>query len=758
VKPRARRKLDVPLVAAGVAAVVALLLFGVHTELRRVPWLQRLEDVTVDARFRWRGPRAPATDRVVIVGIDDKTRGEAPDLNQTRHGWAKLLRALAAADPAVVALDAYFSYPEVILPDELAARVRAVAAAADPAIPEAVRGVLRDVVHELDGDADVAAAVAEGKRVFLGANFWLDRAGTRAAGAEPDGLARGRHGEVVSGGGGDRSPARAYAVEFSMADIAKGAAGAGAINTFRDDDGVVRRLPLVIAYGPHHYMSLGLAAALVGLGAPGQTQYVGGADHLTAAGRSIPLGKSATVSLDFLGPDRITRYSAIDVVAGRLPPGALAGKLVFVGITYASYDKVATPLDQTADGVELHATLAENILTEHYLRAAGNGLVYAGTALLLLIVVASQHRRVRRRPWLPAVIAVVAIAGWVVAAMIAFSRSSVVVPIAPPAVLAAVVAVVALVAGIATEGREKRQLRSAFSHYVARSVVERIVADPKLARLGGERRELTVLFSDIRGFSRLAESLPPEDLASFLSEYLTPMTDLVLASEGTLDKYIGDAVMALWGAPVELPDHAARACDCALAMQARMVELNRRWQARGLPEVAIGIGINSGPMSVGNMGSKDRFDYTAIGDAVNLGARLEALTKEYGVDILVGAETAAAPGVRERFVLRELDLVRVKGRAGAAPVFEVLGRAGDAAATRKRDLAAWAAALGMYRAREFAAAGEAFAALAALAAAEGGGGGGGGDPAAVAFAARARALAADPPADDWDGVYEQRSK
>jgi adenylate cyclase len=743
----------VPLVAAAIAAAAALFVLGVHTELRAIPGLGRLEAITVDARFRWRGPRAPASDRVVIVGIDDATRRAMPELNQTRHGWARLLRAIAAQGPKVIALDAYFSSPEVILPDALAARVRDASAglagapdlaATSPPVA-AARDVLADVVHELDGDADVAAAVREAGRVYLGANFWLGLPSAGTAPPEPPGLARARHGEVIGGGGGPRAPAPAYAVEFTMPSIAEGAAGAGAINTFRDDDGVVRRLPLVLGLGPHHYMSLGLAAALVELDAPGQTQYVAGDDHLIAAGRSIPLGASATVSLDFLGRGRIPRYSASDVVAGTLPPGALAGKLVFVGITFASYDKVATPLDQTADGVEMHATLAENILTSHYLRTAGNGTTYLVALALFAVVVAAQHRRIRRRPWLPAVIAALAIGVWIAIAVAVFAGSSLVLPIAAPAVLAAVVALVGLVAAVTTEGAEKRQLRAAFSRYVARSVVERIVADPSLARLGGERRELTVLFSDIRGFSRLAESLPPEGLAEFLSEYLTPMTDLVLASEGTLDKYIGDAVMALWGAPAPLADHAARACTCALAMQARLAELNLAWGRLGLPEVAIGIGINSGPMSVGNMGSKDRFDYTAIGDAVNLGARLEGLTKEYGVDILLGADTAAAIEPARGFLVRELDLVRVKGRAGAAPVFELIGRADDPAAAARRDLAAWARALALYRTRDFRGAAVAFAAMT-------------GDPAATVLADRARALAADPPGADWDGVYDQRSK
>jgi adenylate cyclase len=751
---RSRRTWNVPLVAAAIASALALATLAIHAFVVPLPWLTTLEAITVDARYRWRGPRAPASDRVVIVGIDDKTRAEAPELLQTRHGWATFLRALGGYRPKAIALDMYFSAPEIILPDELARRVIATSRSLDdaaaavplsPAMAEA-RDVLGDVVYELEGDRDVAAAVAEVGRVYFGAHFWLiDDAGDRARPIEPEpvGLDRARHGDVVAGGdAGVRAPARAWAAEFSLPEIAKHGAGAGAINTYRDADGVVRRMPAVIALGPHHYMSLGLAVALAELGAPGATQYVAGDDHLTAAGRSIPLARSASVSLDFLGRGRLPRVSAADILAGRAPRDALADKLVFVGLTYASYDKVATPLDVTGDGVELHATFAENVLAGRLLGWAGDGVAFAVTAAMLALVIAAQLRRIRRRPWLPPVIALVAIAMWIVVAYVAFSRGSTIVPVAAPAALAAIVAVVALIAGVATEGREKARLRSAFSHYVARSVVERILADPTLARLGGVRRELTVLFSDIRGFSSWSEGLEPEVLANFLNEYLTPMTDLVLASNGLLDKYIGDAVMAVWGAPVEQSDHAARACETALAMQARLVELNREWQARGLPEVAIGIGVNTGPMAVGNMGSRDRFDYTVLGDAVNLGARLEGLTKEYGVAILVGEATARAAG--DGFVFREIDLVRVKGRGQAAPVFELLGRAGDPA-VRGFDRDGWDAALAKYRARDFGGAAAAFGGLA-------------GDAAAAIMATRARVLSATPPGDDWDGVYDQRSK
>ncbi|HLL20814.1 MAG TPA: adenylate/guanylate cyclase domain-containing protein, partial [Kofleriaceae bacterium] len=439
--------------------------------------------------------------------------------------------------------------------------------------------------------------------------------------------------------------------------------------------------------------------------------------------------------LDVLGRDRIPRVSAAAILDGSAPRAAVAGKLVFLGHTFSASDKVMTPLDPIADGIEVHATVTENILTGHILASTGWIVTVMVTAALGLLVCAAQLRRVRRRAWMPPVIALGAIGAYIVVAVVLFGRG-VVLPLAVPVVCTIGVLLTATVGGLATEGREKAQLRAVFSQYVSGPVVDRILADPAKAKLGGERKELTVLFSDIRGFSNFSEGMVPEELAAFLHEYLSPMTDLVLASGGTLDKYIGDAVMAVWGAPIDMTDHAARACEVALKMQEALVGLNRAWALRGKPAVAIGIGINTGAMAVGNMGSTARFEYTVLGDQVNLASRLEALTKEYGVGILVGAGTARAAG--DAFVFREIDLVRVKGRAGAAPVFELVGRAGKSDPT-------FARALALYRARAFDEARQLFASLVE-------------DAAAAVMAKRCEVLAAAPPAADWDGVYDQRSK
>jgi adenylate cyclase len=745
------RARNVPLLTAIVATLIALALCAIHLWVRPLPGLDAFEGFAIDARFKLRGPRPPASDRVVIVGLDDETRRQYPEIFQTRRGFADLFRALAKYDVKVIALDLFFSAPEVLLPEDLEIKVREadkqlapVVASPQPQPAESLeqsRWELAQIIHaiaeEMRGDEMLAKAITDTKRIFLGAYFRTGKGKAREA--EPPKLALARHGESAdSGSGGARRPLHAVAVNFTLDDIAAGAIGAGALNALRDPDGVTRRLPLAIELGGRHYLPMGLAVALHDLGKSGDTQYLAGESSMKVGGRVLPVGPAASLTLDVLGKDRIPHISAADVMSGKAPPESLKNKLAFVGMTYASYDKVQTPLDQVANGVELHATLAENYLSGRILTQAGPLTTLLAGLLLCGFVIAAQLRPIRRRAWVPPLIAAGAIAGYLAIVQVMFV-SEILLAVAAPVAMAFVVLAAATVGGLATEGREKAHLRAVFSQYVSRQVVDRILADPKRARLGGERKVLTVLFSDIRGFSAFSEGMGPEELANFISEYLTPMTELVLDSGGTLDKYIGDAVMAIWAAPVHYPDHAERACDVALKMQAALVELNKKWKAEGKPAVAIGVGINTGPMSVGNMGTPARFDYTVLGDQVNLGARLEALTKEYGVDILVGEETAKEAG--SKFVFREIDVVRVKGRAGAAPCYELVGRTGSAEVDPR-----FVDALAAYRRRDFAAARAAFEVLAAS------------DRTAAIFARRCAALAADPPPPDWDGVYEQKSK
>ncbi|HTM21675.1 MAG TPA: adenylate/guanylate cyclase domain-containing protein [Kofleriaceae bacterium] len=740
-------------------AVATLVTTGIYAGHRAswwtVPGLDRIELATLDARFRARGARDPADGSIVILGVDDKTREKNPEVFQTRRGWAALIDALSSYNPKAIGLDAFFGSPEVALDPEVVTEVRAAReqlAGELEKSPGALRALraLTQVVEQTRGDDILADSVQKSGRIFLGLLFFLPEKGEQPApdgAAEPPGVGLARYGEAVAvAQPASRRPPRASYVGSSLAPIAAGARGAGALNVVNDPDGEVRRVHAVQEYGGRFYMPLGMAMALEWLGV--DASYVVGDTEVRFGGQSAPVSPRGEAQLNHLGPNgTFPRVSAADVLAGTAPRDALEGKLVFVGFTDTARDKVATPFDTRMDGVEIHATLAHNLLHGELLRRTRPVTAVLTVLLLGALLTALQLRRLRqRRPWLVGLGSLLVLLVYGLSAQWLFA-DGLIVELAAPVLSGVIVTLAALSAALATEGREKRALRDAFSSYVNDTLVQRIVDDPSRAALalGGVRRELTVLFSDIRGFSRFSEKLPPEALSDFLNEYLTPMTELVLAQDGMLDKYIGDAIMAVYGAPIDQTDHARRACRTALAMMAALVPLNQRWKERGMPVIAIGIGVNTGPMSVGNMGSAARFDYTVMGDAVNLGARLEALTKEYRCGVLLGEGTAEA--VRGEFALREIDLVRVMGRERPVRVHELVGER-EQTRFSADDLDRFGAALAAYRAGTWDQAETGFARFLEVHADDG--------PAAVLLE-RTRVLRRTPP-EAWDGVYAQATK
>jgi adenylate cyclase len=294
--------------------------------------------------------------------------------------------------------------------------------------------------------------------------------------------------------------------------------------------------------------------------------------------------------------------------------------------------------------------------------------------------------------------------------------------------------------------REKRQVRTAFQYYLTKSVMEEMLKHPEKLKLGGDKRELTVLFSDIRGFTTISERLPPEELVRTLNEYLTPMTDLVFKHEGTLDKYMGDAIMAVWGAPLTQEDHALRACAAAVEMLEKLKELCKRWAEQGRPLIDIGIGINSGHMAVGNMGSDMRFDYTVMGDNVNLGSRLEGTNKEYGTRIIISEFTFAL--VKGKVVARELGSVRVKGKKKPVGIYELRG-IGAPQGQEAQAIELFSQGLLAYRARDWDGAEKALRAVEAAWP---------GDGPTSHYLDDIAEKRASPPAEGWDGVYEMKHK
>jgi adenylate cyclase len=298
-----------------------------------------------------------------------------------------------------------------------------------------------------------------------------------------------------------------------------------------------------------------------------------------------------------------------------------------------------------------------------------------------------------------------------------------------------------------TEEREKKKIRGAFQYYLTASVVEQMLKNPEKLRLGGEKKDLTVLFSDIRGFTSISEHMTPEALVKFLNEYLTKMTDIIFKYDGLLDKYMGDAIMAIWGAPLDQPDHAPRACYTALDMVDELRVLQEKWAAEGMPRLKIGIGINAGPMVVGNMGSDRRFDYTVMGDSVNLGSRLEGLNKVYGTNIIVSEMTYER--VREEILGRELDSVRVKGKGQPVKIYELIVRRSQASSEQKVRVEEFHAALADYRNRQWPRARQTFQAILEKQPHDG---------AAKLYMERCQTLEKNPPPEGWDGVYTLTTK
>jgi adenylate cyclase len=459
-----------------------------------------------------------------------------------------------------------------------------------------------------------------------------------------------------------------------------------------------------------------------------------------------------TMLIDFLGPPSepggggpFRIISFVDVLEGRFDPALVRDRIVLLGPTIRGVDEHATPT--TADtrmwGVEILGNAVETVLHQRFLLplpAPGTVLLIGLMALLAALGVAAW------RPLAAGLVVAGGLALYGTAAALLFERGVVLDLIFPPAALLIAFAA-ALASRLVVEQAEQRTIREAMSRYLSPAVSQWVLADPARLRLGGETRDMTVLFSDLRQFTTLAHALPPPTLVTLLNTYRAAMADVVFRHDGVLAQYAGDAIEAFWNAPMDQADHARRACLTALDMVAALAALRPVFEVRGWAHLDVGVGINTGRMVVGNMGSKDRLIYTAVGDPVNVAARLEGLSKEYGVRVVVGEATVAAEP--RAVVYRFLDRVAVRGRAEPVSCYEVLARAGALDAAAERRLARYHEAIELYRARRWPEALRLFDELGDEAPADG--------PTAL-YRRRTRALLAAPPPADWDGVFVAETK
>ncbi len=543
------------------------------------------------------------------------------------------------------------------------------------------------------------------------------------------------------------------AVQSPIDILSKATKNFGYFNATPDPDGPLRQLRLFYKYNNELYPALALKAAslyfdyeiqpLKGELVPNS---LSGAEF--GGDKPVPTNDQGMQLINYYKDpaDYFPLFSVKDIINGKLDPSSYKDKVVFVGMTaVGGYDLRPNPFNPASPGVYIHAMATQNMLDANYLeRWYGVALLEALGYLFLGLVFALILPRLSPFMGLIATL-FTALALYVFDTAWIFPNGHWMLLVFPTIQLLFLYLGVTIY-GYFTEGKEKRQIKNAFQFYLSKSVVDEVLDDPSKLSLGGEKRVCTVLFSDIRGFTTISERLAPEKLTALLNEYLTPMTNIVFKHEGTLDKYMGDAIMAIFGAPMAHPDHAARSCLTGLEMMEKLAELHPRWHEQGLPELDIGIGINTGPMSVGNMGSKVRFDYTVMGDNVNLGSRLEGINKQYGTNIIISEYTYNY--AKDAIYARELDAVRVKGKREPVKIYELLG-SGTPTENHRQVMDNFHEALGYYREQKWEDAIKLFNHVRTLKPE---------DFTSGVYISRCEAMRNQPPGPDWDGVFTMTTK
>jgi adenylate cyclase len=547
-------------------------------------------------------------------------------------------------------------------------------------------------------------------------------------------------------------PRAGYATS-SLPALQQAAAANGVLDVRAGSDGVSRLVPLLFKVDRRTVP--GLAAAAVAVAEGGDIRAETRRPGLSAVvigGHRAPTDRYGAMRLYDSGSKRARYVSAADVLTGTAPAEALAGSIAIIGAGAEGLNDLRlTPLSQWVPGMETHAQAIEQLLSDTYLTRPdwASGLETAITAMFgLLLMLAVWMMWPALPPWS---ISVLAALGFCAAAWFGFAERRILLdPVLPAATLLLAAALERFLLVLELR-RDRQAVRGAFARYLAPALVEQLAQDPDRLRLGGEMREMTFLFCDIRGFTSISERFDPEGLTRLINRFLTPLTDVILARGGTIDKYMGDCIMAFWNAPLADTSHALNACEASLAMFQSLEALNAELAAEAAEDespivLRIGIGLNTGACVVGNMGSQQRFDYSVLGDAVNLASRLEGQSKTYGVGILIGEQTrASAPD----FAALELDLIAVKGRAAAARIYALLGDADVARTPAFQELtAAQSSLLTAYRAQDWSAARAALARCRSIAA-------GHWDLDALydLYEERLADYEANPPGPDWDGVY-----
>lgn len=541
----------------------------------------------------------------------------------------------------------------------------------------------------------------------------------------------------------------ALALRSNIEQISEVAEHFGFFNAIPDADGVYRQGLLVAKYEDYYLPSLSLEMVRTGLDSSLKLKALTNGLFIEIGDLEVPLTDDGKMIINYRGPGgSFKTLSFYDVLRGTIKSEFFKDKYVLIGATAtAIFDLRPTPFQKVYPGVETHANIIDNILNKRYLKQ--NIYTYMveilSMVLLWFIVTVSITRF---SSYMGVTIFIITLSTYSGLSYFLFIKKYYLLSVLYPTMVSSLSFGILLSLKLFTEERTRKKYREAFQRYVSASVVEEILKDPSKLKLGGEKKNLTVLFSDIRGFTAVSESLDPVIVAEILHEFLTPMTEIIFENMGMLDKYMGDAIMAVFGAPLYREDHAELACRSAVQMMKRLPLVNEDFRKRNIPPIDIGIGINSGEMVVGNMGSKMLFDYTVVGDNVNLGSRLEALNKIYGTNIIVSEFTKNQIKNSEEFIFRPLDLVRVKGKLRPVRIYEIPVKNIDRE-TLSEAVRLFEKGLNYYFNREWDMAIPFFESVIKILKND--------EPSSI-FIERCNYFKVNPPPPDWDGVFEARIK
>ncbi|MBF0219072.1 MAG: adenylate/guanylate cyclase domain-containing protein [Gammaproteobacteria bacterium] len=722
---------------------LSLVLYLAHPKI-----VNDIEGRLMDARFQLRGT-LPPTGNVAIVAIDDKSLDTLGRWPWSRLLLAELIAKIREAGAVVIGLDIVFSESERV---QMLQQLREIALRDSTTFQR-----LESLLLERSPDEVLADEIAKGQ-VVTGHFFYTNPAQVTSPLSDDQ---RRQQQQMLASSAITAVKSRletfpsyvGYGVTPNIEVISRAGPGSGYFNFPPGADGVIREGPLLMRYGDNFYPSLALKTLNHAMGdAPiflnVEAYGISHISFMLEESFDIFTNELGAISLNYLGPAAtIPTYSAVDILNGTLDTHVLQDRIILLGVTAVGvYDAHTTPFGPAFPGLEIQATALENMLQ-------GNNLVRTNlefltdivTMLLLILLLAFALPRISHNV-LRNGFALLVITLYSAGNYYFFVTANLWVALVYPLAAWLLCYIVLTLYLSLTVESYYSTVRDAFKSYLHPDLVEELTKKPELLKFGGDNLNISILFSDIRSFTNISEKLTPTQLAQFLKCYMDPMTEQVLEHQGTLDKYIGDAVMALFGAPHPTPQHPQHAAEAALGMIAKLASVRDCCpELDHIFPINIGVGIHSGEAIVGNLGSSFRFTYTALGDSVNLASRLEGLCKPYGVHIVVSETTCAA--LAADYLCRELDKVRVKGKEIPITIYELCGRRNDTEAAQR--VATWESAMTLYNQQQWQGATEAFNHYLECYP---------DDKCGEIYQQRSREFLVTPPPPDWDGVLTLTSK